>query len=199
VLALVLVAVALGLANFAAAIGIGVSGVDSRTRWRVGIVFGLFEAGMPVVGLVLGRSLADELGAASESVAGALLIATGGYALWQALRGPGDRDGKGRGGADGDSEGDGDEQAPGPELSWDRLLLTGLALSLDNLAVGFSLGAEDVALATAAAVIGAVSLGLSLVGLELGARIGERSGRRGELLGAAVLIAVGIAVAAGAI
>jgi putative Mn2+ efflux pump MntP len=199
VLALVLVAVALGLANFAAAIGIGVSGVDSRTRWRVGIVFGLFEAGMPVVGLVLGRSLGDELGAASESVAGALLIATGGYALWHALRGPGDRDSEREGDRDGEGSGHTDEQIPGAELSWRRLLLTGLALSLDNLAVGFSLGAEDVDLATAAAIIGAVSLGLSLVGLELGARIGERIGRRGEVLGAVVLIAVGIAVAAGAI
>jgi hypothetical protein len=37
-LALLLVAVSLGLSNFAAA---GVSGVDARTRLRVAIVFGL--------------------------------------------------------------------------------------------------------------------------------------------------------------
>ena len=46
-LALVLVAVSLGLSNFAAAVGIGVSGVDARTRLRVGVIFGLFETGMP--------------------------------------------------------------------------------------------------------------------------------------------------------
>jgi putative Mn2+ efflux pump MntP len=40
-LALLLVAVSLGLSNFAAAIAIGVSGVDARTRLRVAIVFGL--------------------------------------------------------------------------------------------------------------------------------------------------------------
>ena len=44
--ALLLVAASLGLSNFAAAIAIGVSGVAARTRLRVGIVFGLFEAGM---------------------------------------------------------------------------------------------------------------------------------------------------------
>ena len=53
-----LVALSLGLSNFAASIGIGISGVDARTRWRVGLVFGLFEAGMPIVGLLLGRGLA---------------------------------------------------------------------------------------------------------------------------------------------
>jgi putative Mn2+ efflux pump MntP len=36
-LALLLVALSLGLSNFAAALGIGVSGIDVRTRWRVGV------------------------------------------------------------------------------------------------------------------------------------------------------------------
>jgi putative Mn2+ efflux pump MntP len=79
------------------------------------------------------------------------------------------------------------------------LVVTALALSIDNLAVGFALGTYHVDLALAAAVIGAVSVALSLVGLELGARIGTRTGRWGELLGGLVLIAVGAAVAAGLI
>ena len=61
-LALLLVAVSLGLDNFAAAIGIGVAGVDAGTRLRVGLIFGIFETGMPLLGLVLGRGLAHALG-----------------------------------------------------------------------------------------------------------------------------------------
>ena len=87
--ALLLVAFSLGLSNFAAAIGVGVSGVDARTRLRVGIVFGVFEAGMPILGLVLGRGLASTLGSAARWIGAGLLIATGGYALIQALRGSG--------------------------------------------------------------------------------------------------------------
>jgi putative Mn2+ efflux pump MntP len=49
----------------------------------------------------------------------------------------------------------------------------------------------------AAVIIGAVSVTLSLVGLELGRRIGTKTGDRGELLGGLVLIGVGIAVATG--
>lgn len=41
-LALLLVAVSLGLSNFAASVGLGASGVDRRTRLRVGLVFGFF-------------------------------------------------------------------------------------------------------------------------------------------------------------
>jgi len=45
VLAILLVAVSVGLDNFAAAIGIGLSGLDAKLRLQVAIVFGVFEAG----------------------------------------------------------------------------------------------------------------------------------------------------------
>ena len=180
-LALLLVALSLGLSNFAAAIGIGISGTSARTRVRVGVTFGLFEAGMPVAGLALGRSLARAVGAAAHWTGAALLIAAGAWALYQALRsGP-------------------DSTPAAGQPGTGRLVVTALALSIDNLAVGFALGTYHVDLALAAAVIGAVSVALSLVGLELGARIGTRTGRWGELLGGLVLIAVGAAVAAGLI
>ena len=76
---------------------------------------------------------------------------------------------------------------------------TGLALSIDNLAVGFALGTYHLNVAVAAIVIGAVSVAMSLLGLELGSRIGARAADRGELIGGVVLIAVGIALAAGVI
>jgi len=78
-----------------------------------------------------------------------------------------------------------------------RLLVTGAALSIDNLAVGFALGTFHLNLAVAAVVIGAVSVTLSLIGLELGSRIGTRTGERGELIGGLVLIGVGAVIAAG--
>jgi len=181
VLALLLVAVSLGLSNFAAAIGIGVAGIDNRVRVQVGIVFGVFEAGMPILGLALGHSLASTLGHAAPGVGAGLLIATGGYALIQAWR---------AGAA---------ESVPTQQQSVGRLVITGIALSVDNLAVGFALGTYHVGLALAAAVIGAVSIALSLAGLELGARIGTRTGQRGQFLGGLVLIGVGAAIGAGLI
>jgi len=176
-LTLVLLAASLGLSNLAAAIGLGVAGVDARTRWRIGIVYGLFEAGMPVVGLLLGRNLAGAMGRLTHPIGAALLITTGLYSMWQAWRG------------------DTDEQEAAGEaaaLPLGRLLITGFALSVDNLAVGFALGTYRVDLLTAALVIGVVSVALSLLGLELGDRIGAKTGARGEWLGGGVLVAVGI-------
>jgi len=182
-LALVLVAVSVGLSNFAAAISIGISGVSARTRLKVGVIFGLFETGMPIAGLAVGRSLAQALGHSARWISAGLLIATGAWTVFQAVRGPED-----------------DQAAPAPDRqSTGRLVIIGLAISVDNFAVGFALGEFHVSLAVAAAVIGGISITLSLIGLELGAKIGARAGQRGEFLGGLVLIAVGAAVAAGLI
>jgi manganese efflux pump family protein len=178
-LALLLVAAAVGMTNFAAAIAIGVSGVDARTRLRVGLVFGVFEAGMPLLGLAIGEQVAGPLGHAARWVGAALLIAAGGYPLLSAARGRLAR--------------------PAVPAGVGRLLLSGLALSADNLVVGFALGTYHTSILLGAIVIGAVSVALSLVGLELGARIGEWAGERGEQLAGLMLISVGIAIAAGAL
>ena len=136
-----------------------------------------------VIGLVLGRSLATTLGHAAHWIGAALLIATGGYAVIQAIRSP--------------ARHDGPATATPAGLQTGRLLVTGAALSIDNLAVGFALGTFHVSLALAAIVIGVVSVAMSLIGLELGNRIGVRAGDRGEFIGGLVLIGVGIAIASG--
>jgi manganese efflux pump family protein len=186
VFALLLVAVSLGISNFAAAVGLGVTGVRAVTRLRVGVVFGVFEAGMPVLGLAAGRGLAVTLGHAARWTGAALLIAAGAYAVAQSLRA-----GRGSGVA-------GTRPADGPAAeSTARMLVSGLALSIDNLVIGFALGTYHVSVAVAAAVIGGVSVAMSLAGLELGARLGRPVGRHGELVGGLVLVVVGAAIGAG--
>jgi len=197
-LALLSVAAAVGASNFAACIGIGMSGAGPRARLRIGIVFGLFEAGMPVLGLLLGHSLAGGLGRTAHLTGAVLLALVGGYQVSQAVRGhgvPGGAEAAGQAGAAGHVSAAGQAGAAGPHLG--RLLITGLALSIDNLVVGFALGTYDVSLPAAAAIIGVVSVLLSLLGLSLGERLGARAAGRGELVGGLALIAVAAALAAG--
>jgi putative Mn2+ efflux pump MntP len=179
VLPLLLVAASVGLSNLAAAIGIGFGGVTWRTRLRVGVVFGAFEAGMPIVGLVIGAGLATGIGEIARWVGAALLIILGGSTLVRALRQPGG------------------PAAYSDSASLGRLLISAFALSLDNLAAGFALGTMHVGIAEGAIVTGLVSVLLSLAGLELGGRIGATAGRRGEQIGGAILVGVGVALAAG--
>src|SRR3974390_2323035 len=86
-LTVLLVALSVGLDNFGAATAIGVSGVDRRLRLRIAVIFGAFEAAMPVVGLVLGRSVAHDLGGGTKLLAGGVLCLAGGYAVLSELAG----------------------------------------------------------------------------------------------------------------
>lgn len=176
-LRLVLVGLAVGLSNFAASIGIGLSGVDAKLRVRVGVVFGAFEAAMPVVGLLVGHRLAHTLGSASPYLGGGLLIAAGVYTVIQARRGGSELGSIGA----------------RPAL----LIFTGAALGIDNLVVGFALGTQKVSIVLTAVVIAVVSVAMSLVGLELGDRLGGAVEKWSQEIGGIVLIFVGAAIAAG--
>jgi len=179
-LSLLLVSLSVGLSNFAGAIGIGLSGINARTRVRVGIAFGFFEALMPVIGLVVGHEVAGFFGQYGKYVGGAILILTGAYTIIQARFI------------------NVEEKTRTPRsLRTESLLVTALALSIDNLAVGFALAVYPVDIWLAAITFGVVSILMSLAGLELGHRLGKRAEAWSEEIGGTVLILVGIAIAAG--
>ncbi len=178
-LSLLLVSVSVGLSNFAGAIGIGLSGISVRTRIRVGLAFGFFEALMRVIGLLLGHTVAGFFGQYGKYVGGAILILTGVYTIAQerlfSKKKP----------------------AAGQGMATQSLLITALALSIDNLAVGFALAVYPVDIWLAAVTFGVVSIVMSLVGLELGHHLGKRAEEWSEEIGGAVLILVGVAIAVG--
>ncbi len=195
-LALLLVAAAVGVDNFAAALGFGVvTGVNARARLEVGLVFGVFEGGMPVLGLVLGHGVAHDLGSAAKPVGGVLLGLLGAYGVGRELWQRRSRATKRR--APDVATPDEPEAARSNRRRLARLVVTAAVLALDNLVVGFALGTYHVAVLLAASVIAAVSVVLSLAGLEIGARIGARLGDFGDLVGGVVLIAVGVAIGTG--
>jgi putative Mn2+ efflux pump MntP len=175
--ALLVVAVALGLNNFGAAIAIGVSGVDRRTEIKVATVFGLCDVVMPATGMLIGTGLAGPLGSAARWAGAGILFVTAVWGLIEALRG-------------------GDDDTPRAWHGW-RLLVSGAALSLDDLAVGLALGTVRYPIVLAVALFGLMSFVMSIIGLKLGGKLGTAAGEHGEVAGAIVLIGISGAMAMG--
>ena len=179
-LSMLLVSVSVGLSNFAGAMGIGLSGINVRTRIRVGIAFGFFEALMPVLGLLLGEAVAGFFGHYGKYVGGAILILTGAYTVIQARMTANEQ-----------------KVRMPRSVRMQSLIITALALSIDNLAVGFALAVYHVDIVLAGLTFGVVSILMSLLGLELGHRLGKRVEAWSEEIGGGVLILVGVAIAIG--
>jgi manganese efflux pump family protein len=174
--ALLVVAVALGLNNFGAAIAIGVGGVDRRTELKVATVFGLCDVVMPAIGMLIGTGLAGPLGSAARWAGAGILFATAVWGLLEALRG--------------------DDDAPRIWHGW-RLLVSGAALSLDDLAVGLALGTVRFPILLAVTAFGVMSFVMSIIGLQLGAKLGTVTGERGEVVAGVMLICLSGVMAAG--
>ncbi len=186
-MSLLLVSCSVGMDNFAAAIGIGLKGLDARTRLQTGVIFGFFEGLMPVVGLLVGRELADVLGSSGRYVGAGLLILMGCYGLWKTYRERREQDEMPA------------RKTPGHgrRQNLRRLTLVGFVLSMDNLVVGFALSLLHISILLAAGVIACVSVALSLAGLELGRHLGQCFEAWSELLGSVVLILVGVVIVSG--
>lgn len=166
----------LGVDSFAVAAAVGALGVGGRARLRVSLIFVLFEGGMPLIGVGLGAPLARAVGAIAGYVAIAVLIALG---LWMLL-----------------SRGEEEEERAARLLSAHGLPLIGLGLSisLDELAIGFSLGLTGLPIAAVVVAIALQALVASQLGMALGGRLAERFREGLERVAGVVLILLGLAL-----
>lgn len=179
-IATVIIFVSLGLDTLAVSLGLGLSGLP-RDRWlRVGLTFALFEGLMPVVGLLIGQGLGSALGEIATYVAAGILVVIGGLEIKEAI-------------LDDDDDDEASDFSPAAEKRR-PLLLTGLSVSLDELAVGFALGVLHVPLGPALAYIAVQAFALTFVGLLIGQRLGKHLGERAELAAGIVLALLGVAI-----
>lgn len=172
---LILFVLPLGLDTFALSAALGVRGMPPRERLRLSLVMSSFEMAMPVLGLLLGRGLGTLVGAAADWIAIAVLAALGAWMLLHAEEEEGERVLAAlRGGS--------------PLV----LLALGVSISLDELAMGFTIGLLHLTLWLAVVLIGAQAFLVAQLGMRLGAQISETFRERAEQLAGLALIALAL-------
>lgn len=166
--------VPLGVDTFALGAALGVAGLQRRDRLRVTLVFCLFEAGMPILGVLAGTAAGHVLGRWAGYGGIAFLVVAGAMLLWP-----------GR-----------DEEAEERRI---RLLAharglaildLGLAISVDELTVGLSAGLLGLSLAVVVLWCAAQAFAAAQLGMRLGARLSDRMRERSEQAAGLALLAV---------
>lgn len=171
----------LSVDTFAIAAAVGANQLTGWSRWRISMIFAVFEGGAPLVSLSLGSSVGGAVGGVAEYLSGGLIILLGGY-LWRSDR---------------KDDNDDEETEKARRLIDARgFTLIGLALSvsLDELAIGFSfgIGANSALPTTIIAAIALQALAISQLGLSVGTWISRRMRERIEHTAAPFLILLGL-------
>ena len=174
-----IIAVAVGLSMDAFAVSVA-SGIAIKNRRvahavRMALFFGGFQAVMPVVGWLAGRSVADLVSPWDHWVVFAVLTFIGVKMIYEAFR---------------------IEAAGKPTHPFNVyvLLVLAVATSLDALAVGFSFAFLVTDIVTPVLIIGSVTFVLSLAGVAVGDRLGHFFEKKIEIVGGLVLIAIGVKI-----
>lgn len=178
-LSILMLGFAMSTDAFAAAIGKGAGLHRPRLRdaLRAGAIFGSIEAPTPVVGWLIGRLAAGYVQAVDHWIAFFLLLSLGLHMIAGGLRGGGTAP----------------EPAPPPahrQGFW-GLAMTGLATSIDAMAVGAGLAFVNVDIGVVALATGLCTLVMVTLGVMIGRLVGAMVGHRAEILGGAILILVG--------
>jgi putative Mn2+ efflux pump MntP len=178
-LPLFLLAVALAMDAFAAAVAQGTSGQHGfGAALRTGGAFGLAQGLMPLGGwglaVLLGYEFTDILQAVDHWVALVLLS-------WLGVNMA--REGLAK-----------EPEAPPPDLSGWTLFAASIATSIDAAIAGITLPTFEAPVLAACALIGAVTAILSFAGVWLGKAIGIHLGRMAEVGGGVVLAGLGVKI-----
>lgn len=179
---LTLVLLALGLAMDATAVsvsnGICYKNAKGKMAALYAGLFGLFQAGMPVIGFVAGRSFSDFISSLDHWIALILLGFIGGKMVIESIREMREK-----------------EQCDVHRtLDGRTMVMQAVATSIDALAVGISFAVMKVDIAIAALSIGFITFFCSLAGTWLGKKFGSLLGRFAEIFGGCILVGIGLKI-----
>ena len=177
-LSVLLIALGLSADCFAVALSgsIAMRTVSRLQILRISLAFGLFQALMPVLGWLAGRTVVELIADYDHWVAFILLALIGSRMIWESFRSR-------------------DRRTERTDITKGLLLLTlSVATSIDALAVGLTFAFLEVNIVMAVSTIGLVAFVATAIGFLLGRKAGNLIGRRAEAIGGVVLIGIGLRI-----
>lgn len=174
---IIMIGVGLSMDAFAASIckGLNMRRLSAKSMIIVGLFFGGFQAGMPLLGWFLGKNFESYITSVDHWIAFVLLAFIGGKMLWDVIKGEEDF------GCCGCEE----------NLDIKEIFTLAVATSIDALAVGISFAFLKVNIVAAVSAIGITTFTLSALGVAIGNKFGAKYEKKATLAGGIILIFIG--------
>lgn len=171
---LLLIALGLAMDAFAVAIckGLSMNKMNRKKAIIIGLWFGIFQGGMPVIGYFLGNTFEDFINSIDHLIAFILLVGIGVNMLKEALA----------------------EETSNlnDSINFKVMFILAVATSIDALTIGITFAFFDVNIVAAMWMIGSVTFIISVLGVKLGNKFGDKYQKKAQSAGGIILIGLGI-------
>lgn len=170
--------VGVGLAMDATAVSI-CKGLSMRKLvWKnaaiIALYFGIFQAGMPLLGYLLGSTFSGLVEAVDHWIAFILLSIIGGKMIKESF--------------------EGESETKNDSVDVKTMTVMAIATSIDALAVGITFAFFKINIIKAILIIGIITFTLSLFGVIIGNKFGDKFHGKAEIAGGIILILIGIKI-----
>ena len=174
---LFILAVGLSMDAFAVAVckGLSMKRLNKKHAVIIGLYFGGFQAGMPLIGYFLGYHFKEAITSVDHWIAFVLLVIIGINMIKESF-------------ASCESE------ELDPSVDFKTMTILAVATSIDALAVGVTFAFLRVQILPAVSFIGCTTFLLSVVGVRVGTVFGARYKSRAELAGGGILVLMGVKI-----
>jgi len=173
---IILVGIGLAMDAFAVSVCKGLS--MKKMNWKNAIIiafyFGVFQAGMPIIGYFLGTTFKGLVESVDHWIAFILLLIIGGNMIKEST--------------------DDELDKRNDNIDIKTMLLLAIATSIDALAVGITFAFFEVNLTLAISMIGIITFVLSVFGVIIGNKFGDKFQNKAELTGGIILIMIGLKI-----
>lgn len=171
--ALKMIALILSLGMDTLMISISLGFVKTKAKTNIALTFAFAEALMPLIGLFIGKGAGQLIGNWASFIGGIALLAV---AVWLIFF---------------EDEDDAEEKLERNLIGW-TLIVTALSISLDELAVGFSIGLIGVPIALTISLVALQAFIFTFLGLTFGSKLKRYLGEWSEKLAGIILGLLGL-------
>lgn len=173
-----IIAIGIGLAMDAFAVsvckGLSMKKLNGKKMLIIALYFGIFQAGMPILGYSLGSAFSQVVQKIDHWIAFVLLGLIGINMIKDST--------------------DDELEKRNDNVDIKTMMILAIATSIDALAVGITFAFFKVNLLLAIAIIGSITFLLSLLGVVIGKQFGDKFQNKAEFVGGMILIFMGLKI-----
>ena len=176
IIEIILISIGLAMDAFAVSVckGLSMKRMDWKKAIIIGLWFGVFQAGMPVIGYILGNEFEHLIVSIDHWIIFGLLSFIGIKMVKESFSQTGEN--------------------VNDNVDFKTMFILAIATSIDALAVGITFAFLDTNIMLAAFLIGLITWGFCILGVKIGNQFGDKYENKAEFTGGMILILIGIKI-----